>query len=256
MRNLKKIYLVLAVCLILSVFGTSIQVDAATTVGKTTIKEVDNIDTTTQKITWKKLKNVSGYQIYYKKSDGSYKKLATVGKSKCSYVIKNLNTNTKYFYKVRAYKKVNKKTKYGNFSSQIGKKTTDYLVNLYDPYYVNDYNSWYCAYQYKSPNMFSMGGEEYTNGITLDCQCSLFYNLKGTYKTISFTMGTTDVQERVVAILADDETVFVENIGGLSLPKTYTVNIENASKLEFRDITTPNTSPDCFVGLANIRLYK
>ena len=101
--------------MILSIFGTTIPVNAATVVGKVTIKSVDNIDTTTQKITWDKLKNVSGYQIYYKSSAGSYKKLATVSKSKSSYTIKNLDTNTKYFYKVRAYKTINKKPKYGKF---------------------------------------------------------------------------------------------------------------------------------------------
>lgn len=255
MKNIKKFSVNLVVCIILSVFSVAISVNAAPIVKQVNFKSVDNIDTTTQKITWEKIKNVSGYEIYYK-SSGAYKKLATVGKTKSSYTINKLDTNIKYFYKIRAYKTINGKRKYGKFSSSIGKKTTNYLMNLYEPYYVKNYNGWYYTKQYKSPNMFSMGGEDYTNGFELACECSLIFNLKGKYNTITFTLGTTDNDDRNVAILADDETVFTTTVTGLSLPKTYTVNIENASKLEFRDTTTPLTGTDGDIGFANIRLYK
>ena len=71
------------------------------------------------KISWKKLKNVSGYEIYYATSEkGKYKKLTTVTKaSKVSYTSKAMKKSGKYYFKVRAYKKVNGKKVYGDYSN-------------------------------------------------------------------------------------------------------------------------------------------
>ena len=70
-------------------------------------------------IKWKKIKGVSGYAIYRStKKSGSYKKIKTVKKaSTTSYTNKNLSSNKKYYYKVRAYKKVKGKKVYGSYSS-------------------------------------------------------------------------------------------------------------------------------------------
>ncbi len=70
-------------------------------------------------IKWKKIKGVSGYAIYRstKKSSG-YKKIKTIKKaSTTSYTNKNLSSNKKYYYKVRAYKNVKGKKVYGSYSS-------------------------------------------------------------------------------------------------------------------------------------------
>ena len=85
------------------------------------IKMVKNINKTTQKIKWSKVKKASGYQLYYKVSGGKFKKLKTFGKNTNSYQIKNLKTNKKYFYKVRAYKKKGGNKYYSKFSPEIGK---------------------------------------------------------------------------------------------------------------------------------------
>ena len=70
-------------------------------------------------IKWKKIKGVSGYAIYRStKKSGSYKKIKTVKKaSTTSYTNKNLSSNKKYYYKVRAYKNVKGKKVYGSYSS-------------------------------------------------------------------------------------------------------------------------------------------
>lgn len=70
-------------------------------------------------IKWKKIKGVSGYAIYRStKKSGRYKKIKTVKKaSTTSYTNKNLSSNKKYYYKVRAYKKVKGKKVYGSYSS-------------------------------------------------------------------------------------------------------------------------------------------
>lgn len=71
------------------------------------------------KITWKKIKGVSGYVVYRStKKSGSYKKVKTLKKSSItSYTNKNLKSRKKYYYKVRAFKTVNGRKVYSSYSS-------------------------------------------------------------------------------------------------------------------------------------------
>ena len=59
-------------------------------------------------LTWEKAENASGYRIYRATSkDGKYKLVKTVkGADTVKYVNKKLKSGKKYYYKVRAYKKV------------------------------------------------------------------------------------------------------------------------------------------------------
>lgn len=67
-------------------------------------------------ITWKKVKNASGYQIFVsKKKKTGFKKAITVSKTKA--VMKKKKGT--YYIKVRAYNKSGKTKKYGNYSSTI-----------------------------------------------------------------------------------------------------------------------------------------
>lgn len=77
------------------------------TVGKTSIK-----------LTWKKLNNVTGYQVYYSTTSSSsgFKKLTNV--TGTSYTVKNLTKGKTYYYKVRAYRKeADGRIQYGEFSN-------------------------------------------------------------------------------------------------------------------------------------------
>ena len=66
-------------------------------------------------ISWKKVSNANGYQIYRSTSkNGKYTKVKDL--TKTTYVDKNAKRGKKYYYKVRAYKKTNKKF-YGSFST-------------------------------------------------------------------------------------------------------------------------------------------
>lgn len=60
------------------------------------------------KVTWNKLSNVTGYWIYKKNESGKYKIIATVNGNQNYYTDRNLITGKKYYYKVKAYRKVNK----------------------------------------------------------------------------------------------------------------------------------------------------
>jgi fibronectin type 3 domain-containing protein len=56
------------------------------------------------KVTWKPVSKCSGYRVYRKTEDGSWKRIATVnGSTKSYYTDKTAKSGTKYVYKVVAY---------------------------------------------------------------------------------------------------------------------------------------------------------
>ena len=67
-------------------------------------------------MSYKKVSGATKYMIYYstKKSSG-YKRLTTT--NKLSYTKSKLKKGKKSYFKVRAYKELNKKKIYGSFSS-------------------------------------------------------------------------------------------------------------------------------------------
>lgn len=69
-------------------------------------------------VTWKKVKNASGYEIYMKNGNGPYKKIKNIkGGSKIRYIKKGLKKGKKYTFKVRAYKKEGNKKITGPFGA-------------------------------------------------------------------------------------------------------------------------------------------
>ncbi|MGN1418010.1 MAG: fibronectin type III domain-containing protein [Acutalibacteraceae bacterium] len=214
---------------------------ANTTVGTPKNLSVSIVDTNTLKIKWSKANYVSGYVLYAKVSDGSYKKIATLNSSTTTYTHKKLQVGKKYFYKVRAYKKVGDKTYYGSYSNVQGMKTTNYLVNLAKPYSSSRYEQ----------ESFCMGGDEYFNGFC--CDYAIF-NLKSKYSKMSFILGSVDdgFADGTLQIFSDNFCVRTINVKANDLPKKYTVNIENAAKLEVRMSGYYGTH----IGIAEVKVYK
>ena len=91
---------------------------------KTTLKAKAS-DTKNVKLTWSKVKGANGYEIYRSNSkNGKYKKIAAISKgSTTSYKNGKLKKSTTYYYKIRAYRKVDGKKVYGNYSSVVSVKT-------------------------------------------------------------------------------------------------------------------------------------
>ena len=77
------------------------------------------------KLTWSKVKGANGYEIYRSNSkDGKYSKVKTISKgSTTSYKDGKLKKSTTYYYKIRAYRKVDRKKVYGSYSSVVSVKT-------------------------------------------------------------------------------------------------------------------------------------
>ena len=61
-------------------------------------------------ISYKKIKNISGYKIY-RKTNKKYTKIATTTKIK--YIYKNVKKRKTYTYKIKPYKKIGNKIYYG-----------------------------------------------------------------------------------------------------------------------------------------------
>lgn len=86
--------------------------------------KVKNSSKKSAKITFKKVNGASGYVIYRAtKKNGKYKAVSTLKKGTAvSYTNKKLKKKSTYYYKVRAYKKVGKKTVYGAYSKTVSVK--------------------------------------------------------------------------------------------------------------------------------------
>ena len=67
-------------------------------------------------ITYKRIKNISGYKIY-KSTGGKYKQIAKT--TSRIYTDKQVKKGKTYYYKVKAYKKIGSKTYYGKSSAPI-----------------------------------------------------------------------------------------------------------------------------------------
>lgn len=97
-------------------------------------------DTKSVTLTWSKVKNATGYEVYkYDTKKKKYTKAATVKTNKAK--ISSLSSGKSYKFKVRAYRSVEKKKYFGAYSSVLTKSTLknidvkSKLVNgyLYEP---------------------------------------------------------------------------------------------------------------------------
>lgn len=77
------------------------------------------------KLTWSKVKGANGYEIYRSnRKDGKYQKVKTIFKGgTTSYKDGKLKKSTTYYYKIRVYRKVDRKKVYGSYSSVVSVKT-------------------------------------------------------------------------------------------------------------------------------------
>ncbi|MDO5519249.1 MAG: carbohydrate binding domain-containing protein [bacterium] len=90
--------------------------DVTTTPKKVQLKGLDRINRTSLKLTWNKVKNASGYEVYMKEGIGLYKVVAILPDKSDSYTLNSLRAGRIYTCKVRAFCLVNGKKVYGEFS--------------------------------------------------------------------------------------------------------------------------------------------
>ena len=117
---MKKIKKLLSVFLVLTIFFTTLPVTEVFAASKPSAPSI-TVTTGDSALTvkWKKIKNVTGYRIYYTTDSNFKKNIKNIDTSKTSYTIKKLKSYTRYYVKVRAYtKKKGKPRVYSSYSSK------------------------------------------------------------------------------------------------------------------------------------------
>ena len=92
------------------------------------------------RLSWEPLSGVDGYQIYRATSkSGKYAKIATVkGASSATYTDTGRTCGTRYYYKLRAYKKIGGKTVYSKYSTVLSAYAKPAKVKVTDAYAPSD----------------------------------------------------------------------------------------------------------------------
>ena len=92
------------------------------------------------RLSWEPLSGVDGYQIYRATSkSGKYAKIATVkGASSATYTDTGRTCGTRYYYKLRAYKKIGGKTVYSKYSAILSAYAKPAKVKVTDAYAPSD----------------------------------------------------------------------------------------------------------------------
>ena len=92
------------------------------------------------RLSWEPMSGVDGYQIYRATSkSGKYAKIATVkGASGATYTDTGRTCGTRYYYKLRAYKKIGGKTVYSKYSSILSACAKPAKVKVTDAYAPSD----------------------------------------------------------------------------------------------------------------------
>ncbi len=88
------------------------------------------------RLSWEPLSGVDGYQIYRAASkSGKYAKIATVkGAASATYTDTGRTCGTRYYYKLRAYKKIGGKTVYSKYSTILSAYAKPAKVKVTDAY--------------------------------------------------------------------------------------------------------------------------
>lgn len=92
-------------------------------------------ETNSIKLSWNKMNNVSGYQIFvFDSSKNAYKTVAFVSANTTSYTVKGLSPSTLYKYCVRAYREIGNQTYYGLQDTQIQTRTRSTSTTMKSAY--------------------------------------------------------------------------------------------------------------------------
>ena len=148
--------------------------------------KVDSIGSTNVKLSYDKV-NVNGYEVYYGTSTKKMSKATTISNSNTlTYNKTKLKSNTTYYFKVKAYKKVGRKKIYGSFSDTVKVRTAPAVPKV--------------TVSNKDYESLSISVKASSGAVSYEIQKSLdktsYETLKvldkaGTYVDTGLTLGTT-----------------------------------------------------------------
>lgn len=187
------------------------------TVGVPTIQKITVESVSKAKISYEKISDADGYMIYRATSkDGTYKKIKTIKKSgTTSYSATGLKNGKTYYFKVKAYKKIDGKTYYSEYSTIVkrlmnkaGYKAESYTQKA-QRIFNKDYYVKYKTAKAASKDMktikiktwdINSKGKKYTR-----------YHYLTVHKNIAYT-----VQQIFKEIYNGDEKFPIKDVGGYS----------------------------------------
>jgi hypothetical protein len=235
MKKIAKRVIIVMFIICMTLQANIVNFNASTTVGKTSITTVKQNGEQSIKVSWSKVSGASGYTVQYRLNGGKWH---SKDSKKQTVVISNLNIDTTYQVRVRAYKNVNGKKEYGKYSvvKKIDIRDYIYLVSEYQPY-----NSSYYE-EYANGKFFFMGGEKQKNSFTLGqehwgVKKIANFNIQGKYATLSFKVGQIDgIDNRDnfdVNIYSDGILLETISIESGALPQTVNIPLDNTERLTF-----------------------
>lgn len=232
--------------------GTVQEAQAAVgSVLKLNIKRTDKTDVT---LTWNGVYGADGYEVYMKAGKGGFKKCATSDTTTAT--ISKLKTNTTYTFKVRAFEKDGKKTKYGSYSKKdsIKLNTTVYLTDMYegepDGYIIKLYND----------KAFTLCDKAYSKGFAAERTSAdgIVYNIEENFSKLTFEWGTSEIDfVGNLIVYGDDEILYNEKNDAGCGPQTVTLDITGVNRLTFslgKTITGDNSAYSGYSGVGNIKV--
>jgi len=120
-NKFRTITIAVAVAAVLLFLLSPLEVNAASTLKAPTFPKIARASSTSLKLTWHKVTDASGYEIFrYDKAKKKYMKVKTINSYKTvKWTNKKLKSDKKYIFKIRAYKKVGLIKQYSKFTYSI-----------------------------------------------------------------------------------------------------------------------------------------
>ena len=137
-RGIKRSFGIVVFSMLL-ILAMAVPVSASSKVDPPKYFRVVSLGDRSVNLRWSKNTSVSGYELYqYDTASRKYKKIKTLGKTKYTCTIRNLQPGKTYKYLLKAYKKQNGKKYLSKASNKISvkaKKLSESVLSIRRPYY-------------------------------------------------------------------------------------------------------------------------
>lgn len=218
------------ICSFLFIFR-AVDVQAAVSrPGSPTAISLTRTSGTAVELSWNAVSDANGYAVFMKTNKGAYKLIKTTKKTKINK--EGLAIGNSYCFKVRAYKNVNGKKVYGQYSNVIKRKMTnyEYMIDVLEPYSRDG-----DTYRYVGVESISLFDNDYYHCLASkrgpydnSSSGNIYYNLKGKFSKLEFSYCSFhEGDEGKAMFFADDELTETLTTSPNVLPQTISIDVED-----------------------------
>lgn len=142
-------------------------------------------------------------------------------------------------------------TELKSLKSKVEKETPTYLLDVCKPYSYEYYT------EYINGETFPMGGDDYTDGFTLNIGNHGFaiFNVDSTYSSLSFMVGHVDdtaLKDTEIKIYCDGVLKKTVSMDSKALPKKITIDITGVDQVEIS--SSGDTWQSAYYGFGNVTI--